>query len=77
MFFIKKIPVPRWEAIPDPWASSRACIRCSMAALSDPGVEDVVIHSSGSTRVTSRRGTNCAPARAGCSGWYTWAARYL
>ena len=44
MFFIKKIPVPRWEAIPDPLASSRACIRCTMAALTVPGVEDVVIH---------------------------------
>ena len=44
MFFIKKFPIPRWEAIPDPWASSRACIRCTMAALTDPGGEDVVIH---------------------------------
>ena len=44
MFFIKKFPIPRWEAIPDPWASSRACIRCTMAALTVPGVEDVVIH---------------------------------
>ena len=44
MFFIKKFPVPRWESIPDPWVSSRACIRCSMAALTNPGVENVVIH---------------------------------
>ena len=44
MFFIKKFPVPRWESIPDPWVSSRACIRCSMAALTKPGVENVLIH---------------------------------
>ena len=44
MFFIKNSPSPRREAIPDPWASSSGCIRCTMAALTDPGVQDVVIH---------------------------------
>ena len=49
MFFIKKKPVPRWESIPDPWVSSSACIRCSMAALTNPAVENEVIHAEASS----------------------------
>ena len=44
MFFIKNSPSPRREAIPDPWASSSGCIRWTMAALTDLGLEDVVAH---------------------------------
>ena len=44
MFFIKKILVPWWEAIPDPWISSSACIRCSMGGTPNPAVENDDIH---------------------------------
>ena len=44
MFFIKNSPSPRREAIPDPWASSSGCIHWTTAALTDPGLQDVVAH---------------------------------
>ena len=47
MFFLKKSPVPWWEAIVDPWIRSSACIRYSMGGTPNPAVESNVIHTDG------------------------------